>query len=65
MARIQVLDVRGVLVRTLLQRILAPGRYQASWDGKDQHGRPVSSGVYIFHLLTADATQTRKAVLVR
>jgi flagellar hook assembly protein FlgD len=65
MTCIQVFDMRGLLVRTLLQQILTAGRYQVSGDGKDQHGRSVSSGVYVFCLVTAEVAQTRKAVLVR
>ena len=39
-------DVRGSLVRTLLDGQLPAGRHVTSWDGTDTSGRPVASGVY-------------------
>jgi hypothetical protein len=42
----RIFDVRGGLVRTLLDGELAAGRYVRSWDGADAAGRPVASGVY-------------------
>jgi hypothetical protein len=63
--RIQIFDLHGSLVRTLVDRQLPVGRHQVAWNGKDEHGRPVASGVYFYRLVTPDVTQSRKAVLVR
>ena len=63
--RLAVFDVRGRRVRTILDRKLAPGRYEELWDGRDDHGQTLPSGVYFSRLDAADLRATRKLVLVR
>jgi hypothetical protein len=63
--RLAIYDARGRLVRTLVQRALAPGRYAERWDGRDDHGHAQPSGVYFSRLVTLDQSATRKLVLVR
>jgi flagellar hook assembly protein FlgD len=41
------------------------GRYQVSWDGKNEEGNDVSSGIYFYVIKTKDFTQTKKMTLVR
>lgn len=60
-----VYDVRGRLVRTLVADRRAPGRYEAAWDGRNDGGRRVSSGIYFYRLAAGDFTRTRKMVLLR
>jgi hypothetical protein len=65
---LQVFDLGGRLVRTLIDDARAPGRHGVAWDGRDQRGRPVASGVYLYRLETTGAenvTKTRKMVLMR
>jgi hypothetical protein len=45
-ARVDVVDVRGRVVATLLDRALEPGDYPLRWDGHDAHGTPARPGVY-------------------
>ncbi len=60
-----VYDVRGGRVRTLVNGARAPGRFVAEWDGRDDNGTPVSSGVY-FYRMTADRfSDTRKMLLIK
>ncbi len=62
---LKVYDLRGALVRTLVDRGHAPGSYAVEWDGRGDDGRDLPSGVY-FYRLTAGATSiTRKMVLLR
>jgi hypothetical protein len=59
-------DVRGARVATLVQRTLAPGVYEARWDGRDDAGRSLASGVYFARLAVEGQTaQTRKIVLLK
>ncbi len=44
--RIRLYDVAGRLVRTLADRTVAPGAYDARWDGRDDAGRAAPRGVY-------------------
>jgi hypothetical protein len=64
-ARLSIYDTRGRLVLDLLDRVVPAGRHIAAWQGRDDGGRPVPSGVY-FSRLEADGTVlTRRMVLVR
>jgi hypothetical protein len=59
-------DVQGRVVRRLLDRILPPGEYRPTWDGENDHGARVATGVYFYRLLTASGfVQTRKMVLLK
>jgi hypothetical protein len=56
---LQVVDLRGRVVRHLLQGATVPASGEVTWDGTDQRGRPVGSGVYLVRL---QAPQQRAAV---
>lgn len=61
-----VFDTRGRRVRTLLgEQAWSSGRHRVRWDGTDDLGRPVSSGVYAYRLETAAGTLTRRMVLAK
>lgn len=55
----------GQRMRTLAKTREAAGRYEIKWDGRDDAGREVSSGVYYFQLRTDNSTLTRKMLLLR
>jgi hypothetical protein len=61
---LEVFDVDGSLVRTLERRPHTPGRYRAIWDGCDDRGRRVGSGVYFYRLRCGPDTLARKLVLL-
>jgi FlgD Ig-like domain len=60
---LRIYDVMGREVRTLLDRRVVAGVHQATWDGKDNSSRPVSSGVY-YYRLRADQTERAKRMLL-
>lgn len=62
---LQIFDARGRLVRRLLDASMPPGRLQIEWDGLDERGRLVDSGVYFLHLRSESRSATRKLVLIR
>jgi hypothetical protein len=62
---LRIYSVSGQLVRSLVDRTLHPGRYAETWDGRDERGRPVASGVYFYRLRAGDFRQTRKMTLLR
>ncbi len=64
-AELLIYDVAGKLVRTVLQAELAPGEYLATWDGRNDRGRAVTSGVYLLHLRAGNREATRKLQLVK
>ncbi|UCF79413.1 MAG: M20/M25/M40 family metallo-hydrolase [Candidatus Eiseniibacteriota bacterium] len=62
---LQVFDVRGKLVKTLIDDWRPQGGHVAVWDGKNQAGVAVPSGVYFYRLRAADFTCVRKMVVLR
>jgi flagellar hook assembly protein FlgD len=60
-----VYNVAGERVRTLADETIAAGAHTRDWDGRDQAGQPVSSGVYFYQLKTSGFEQTRKMVLLK
>lgn len=65
--RLDIYDLLGQRVRTLADGTLEPGRHAVTWDGKDESGRCVASGVYLCRL-SADPggfEHTRRMVLLR
>ncbi len=63
--RLMVYDLLGREVNTLIDSPLEAGRHTVSWNGRDQQGRLVSSGVYFYRLKTEDSEQTRKMILMK
>jgi hypothetical protein len=60
-----VYDIQGRLARTVLNKVLPPGTYTATWDGCDDNGRGVSSGVYLCVLRHGHKTDARRLVVLR
>ena len=58
-------DVAGHLVRILIDEERDAGAYKASWDGKNNIGSAIASGIYFYRLIVGDFVQTRKMVLLR
>ncbi|MBK9471651.1 MAG: T9SS type A sorting domain-containing protein [bacterium] len=62
---INVHDVRGRLVRSLVDASLGAGEYTALWDGRADDGTRAPAGVYFITLRTAQAARTQRLVLTR
>lgn len=60
-----VYDALGRRVRTLVEMQQAPGRHIVQWDGRDEDGLAVASGVYFYRLRVGIRRQVRKLVLLR
>ncbi len=61
---LNIYNVLGQLVRTLVDEEKVPGEYQVGWDGRDDSGAEAASGVYFYQLKTADQSYTKKMVLM-
>jgi hypothetical protein len=62
---IRIFDVRGRVVRTLVQGRRPAGYNEVTWNGVDEAGRRVASGVYWYRLEMPGVVQTRAMVLAR
>ena len=60
-----VYNLAGQQVAILVDGIRAAGRYTLDWDGRDQNGRELASGLYLYRLRAGAAVQTRKMLLLR
>jgi hypothetical protein len=63
--RLAIYDVRGARVRTLIDGPRVAGSYRVLWDGKNDGGLDVSSGVYFYRLTAGGFQSTRKMVLLK
>lgn len=63
--RLLILDIAGRVIRTLVDENMAGGSREAIWDGRDDRGSTVSSGVYFYVLDAGKDRQTRKLVLLK
>jgi hypothetical protein len=64
-AELNVYNIRGQKVKTLANGRLAAGHHQFSWNGKNDMGRSVSSGVYIFKLQAGERIEGDKVVFLK
>jgi hypothetical protein len=62
---LEVFNMIGQHVATLLQGKRAAGEYELIWDGRNDLGQLVPSGIYLLSLRAGKLTQTRKMVLAR
>jgi flagellar hook assembly protein FlgD len=61
--QIRILDVAGRLVKTIAESA-RPGDNRVTWDGSDQSGRQVASGVYFYEIKAGGFSAERKMLLV-
>jgi hypothetical protein len=64
-SRLVIYDVNGAQVRQLVDKHEPAGRYAVTWDGRDDSGAPVASGVYFYRFTSGTFMQTRKMVLLK
>ena len=62
---LRVYDMLGKVVRELVAGNLAPGHYRQVWDGLDQSGRRLASGLYMYQLRAGNFSATRKLLLMK
>ena len=65
MVRLSVYNIRGQLISTLVNEVKTEGSYQVQWDGSDNNGRQVSSGVYFYRIQAGEFGKTRKMVILK
>ncbi|NOZ74334.1 MAG: T9SS type A sorting domain-containing protein, partial [FCB group bacterium] len=63
--KLVIYNVLGYQVRTLVDEKYGPGMHVVNWDGRNNEGNPVSSGVYIYRLRAGSFSDQRKMLLVR
>jgi hypothetical protein len=62
---IRIYDIKGSLVRTLFDAVQTPGEKRVTWEGTNDRGNLVASGVYFYRLQAPGFTRTRKMILLK
>ncbi len=63
--KLEVFNIVGQKVVTLLEEFREAGRHSITWSGTNSRGDPVASGVYLYRLTAGDFVQTRKMMLLK
>lgn len=64
-AVLEIYDISGTLVATLVDKPHLSGCYSVTWNRKDNRGREVGSGIYFYHLKAGSFKATKKIILVK
>ena len=62
---IEVYNIKGQKVRTLVNQSFSAGQHQTIWNGRTDSNQPVSSGMYFFRMKSGRYTATRKMILMK
>lgn len=62
---LKIYNVLGEVVKTLVDEPMAPGVHHKVWDGRDDQGSRVASGIYFYRLRSGDFQHTKKMVLMK
>ena len=62
---LSIYNIRGELVRTLIDGPMAKGPHSVVWDGRNSRNIPVSSGVYFYRIRTPEATKIKKCTMIQ
>jgi flagellar hook assembly protein FlgD len=62
---LEVYNVAGQKIRTLVDEEQRPGEYSITWDGRDDSGMPVGSGVFIYRMRANPFIATRKMIFLK
>ena len=65
LVRIDIYNIRGQKVKTLINELLQKGRYNVIWNGDDENGNNVASGVYFYQMRTDEFVETRRMLLMK
>lgn len=63
--RVEVFNLKGQMVRNLMQNGLSQGTISLSWDGKDDHAKAVANGIYTVRVENDKYIETKKLVLIK
>ena len=65
LVRLNIYNILGKKVSTLLNNVVNPGKHKVEWNAKDNEGNPVASGIYFYELSSSSYTARKKMLLIR
>ncbi len=63
--RLEVFNTLGRLVRTITNKYYSPGQYAITWNGKDNFGKKVNSGIYIYRFSSNNFIDSKRMILLK
>jgi len=63
--RLNIFNLRGQKIRALVDELRTPGMYETRWDGKDEIGQSVASGIYVIQIQAGEMIESRKITLLK
>ena len=63
--KIEIYNLKGQLVKTLVNDTQPQGEHRVTWNGKDQRGNSVSSGIYLYKMQVGDYTSVKKMMMMK
>ncbi|MBN2090432.1 T9SS type A sorting domain-containing protein [candidate division KSB1 bacterium] len=65
LTQIYIYNLMGQRIRTLLEMQQAAGLHQIRWDGRDDHGEMMSSGIYFYSIQSPEFSETKKMIMMK
>jgi len=62
---LKVFNINGELIKTIAEENLPAGRFERTWNGKDNAGQDVSSGIYIYRLTAGKFDKSARMILMK
>jgi len=62
---LKIYNIKGELVRTLVDEVFPAGEHTVQWEGQNNNHRKVSSGIYFYRIQAGRHSDVRKAVLLK
>ncbi|NIT61380.1 MAG: T9SS type A sorting domain-containing protein, partial [Aliifodinibius sp.] len=63
--KLEIFNVLGQRVKTLINEKLNPDEYEIKWDGKNDSGKLLGSGIYFYRLKAGDYVKSRKMIFLK
>ncbi len=62
---IKIYNITGRIVKTLVNKMESSGYHRVTWDGKDDEGKSVPDGLYLYQLKTPESSVTKRLILIK
>jgi hypothetical protein len=63
--RIEIYNLKGQLIRTLVNEVKGNGHHTVVWNGRDEYGKAVASGIYQYRMQSGEYTANRRMLLLK